>query len=487
MSLRRRLTLLVIAAFVAGLATLAIVVPRLVRDSLMDRLDDDLLGSGQFAAAALLRQQLDGIDPSGPPPNARASVDDAYVQLRTTDGAVIAADFVNPDLGERSFPDLPDALPAGINEPFDVGSVDGDEPDHWRVVARPSRPINGTEIEVVVAMPTTEVDATMARVERILLATSVVTIVVLGVLTLLLIGVGLRPLRRMERSASIISNACDLGRRVDHPAQSTELGRLGDTINRMLGRLESSFADQQATEAKLRRFAADASHELRTPLTSIRGYAELHRRGAQDPAQVARSMERIERESERMDRLVEDLLLLARFDEGIPLQRERVDLSALVRDVVDDAKAVQPQRTIVSTAHPVDVIGDADRLTQAISNLLANTRVHTPETTPVEVIVESDGSTATVSVVDHGRGLVDDAFNKVFDRFHRVDESRSSSRGGSGLGLAITRSIIEAHNGEVTAEPTPGGGATFIVRLPVLPLSDFSRFGDCDIIDAATP
>lgn len=473
MSLRRRLTLLVIAAFVAALATMAIVVPRLVRDSLTDRLDDDLLGSGQFAAAALLRQQLGGADLSGgPPPDGRASVDDAYVQLRSSDGTVIEEDFVNAELGERASPNLPDTLPTDAGEPFDVGSVDGSEPDHWRVVALPSRPINGTEIQVVVAMPTTEIDATIARVERILLGTSVAVVVALGALTLLLIRIGLRPLRRMEQSAAAISSAGDLGRRVDHPAQSTELGQLGDTINRMLGRLESSFSDQQATEAKLRRFAADASHELRTPLTSIRGYAELHRRGAHDPAQVARSMERIERESERMDRLVEDLLLLARFDEGIPLQREPVDLSALVLDVVDDARAVQPHRTIVGTADPVDVIGDADRLTQAISNLLANTRVHTPETTPVEVIVASDGTIATVSVVDHGDGLLDDAFAKVFDRFHRVDESRSSSRGGSGLGLAITRSIIEAHNGDVTAEPTPGGGATFIVRLPLAPAPD---------------
>ena len=473
MSLRLRLTLLVIGAFVIALAALAFVVPRLVRDSLMDRVDDDLVASGPFAGAVLWRQQVGNNNlpdqfPNGP--DGRASVDDAFIQLRGPDGTVIQSGFANPDLGERSPPNLPDTLPAEPDEPFNVGSVDGGEPDNWRVVAVPSRDSDRTEVElVVIAMPTTEVDATMARVERILLGTSVAMIVVLGGLTLVLINIGLRPLSRMEQSAAAISSAGDLGRRVDHPAPSTELGRLGGTINEMLGRLESSFTDQQATEGKLRRFAADASHELRTPLTSIRGYAELHRRGAQDPAQVARSMGRIESESERMGRLVEDLLLLARFDEGIPIQRDRVDLSSLVVDVVDDARAAQPGRSITITDDPADVFGDADRLTQAISNLLANARIHTPADTPVEVSVVSEGSTATVSVVDHGPGLADDGFTKVFERFHRIDESRSPTGGGSGLGLAITRSIIEAHGGTVTAEPTPGGGAMFIVRLPLAP------------------
>ena len=280
-------------------------------------------------------------------------------------------------------------------------------------------------------------------------------------------GLGLRPLRRIEDTAAAIA-AGDLSRRVDPGTKATEIVELGSSLNTMLGRIETAFDAKDASEARLRRFVADASHELRTPLTSIRGYAELFRRGAaDDPATLRRSMERIEGEAIRMGGLVDDLLLLARLDEGRPLERSPVDLTALAADAVHDAAAADPGRPVALDApQPVEVDGDRGRLTQVLVNLLANARTHTPPGTPVDVAVRTENGLAEVAVVDHGPGIPDDHKRLVFDRFHRTDPSRTRDRGGAGLGLAIVDAVVRAHGGSVDVGDTPGGGATFTVRLP---------------------
>jgi two-component system OmpR family sensor kinase len=295
--------------------------------------------------------------------------------------------------------------------------------------------------------------------------------VVAAVLKKKLTGLGLRPLRRIEDTASTIA-AGDLSQRVDPHSSAKEIVQLGDSLNTMLGRIEDAFDAKEASEARLRRFVADASHELRTPLTSIRGYAELFRRGAaDDPVTLARSMERIEGEAGRMSRLVDDLLLLARLDEGRPLERAPMDLAALAADVVHDAAVADPNRVITLEAQvPVGVDGDRERLTQVLVNLLANARTHTPAGTPIEVWVDTRGDRAVARVVDHGPGVPEAERAMIFNRFHRNDPSRSRDRGGSGLGLAIVDAVVRAHGGSVDLTPTPGGGATFSVELPKVTL-----------------
>src|SRR5207248_3018917 len=253
------------------------------------------------------------------------------------------------------------------------------------------------------------------------------------------------------------------GRRVSPADDDTEIGRLGLAVNTMLERIESAFAERQQTENRLRRFVADASHELRTPLTSIRGYAELFRRGAASrPDDLAKAMHRIEEEAARMGVLVEELLLLARLDQGRPLPRQPVDLSAMATEAVGDARVVEPDRPIdldVDVDGPARVTGDATRLRQVFDNLLANVRTHTPRGTPATVRVRADGDTAVIVVEDQGPGMTDDEAARAFERFYRVDPSRARTSGGVGLGLSIVSAIVAAHDGEVRVDSVPGQGA----------------------------
>ncbi|HEU0244773.1 MAG TPA: ATP-binding protein, partial [Candidatus Limnocylindrales bacterium] len=243
------------------------------------------------------------------------------------------------------------------------------------------------------------------------------------------------------------------------------------------------------SEERLRRFVADASHELRTPLTAVRGYADLYRAGGlSDPAELEAAMTRIGTESRRMGLLVDDLLLLARVDQGRPFRADPVDLSRVAREAVADARAAEPERPIVGAIEDgITVTGDEDRVRQVIGNLVANVRVHTPAATPVEVILrralETSGQpggdtsqpggepvergAAELRVVDHGPGIDPVHGARVFDRFYRADTARSRDRGGSGLGLSIVASIVAALGGRLWHEATPGGGATFVVQLPL--------------------
>jgi two-component system OmpR family sensor kinase len=236
----------------------------------------------------------------------------------------------------------------------------------------------------------------------------------------------------------------------------------------MLGRIESAFNAQAASEQRLRRFVADASHELRTPLAAVRAYAELFSRGAaQRPEDLERSMRGISSESERMTVLVDDLLLLARLDEGRQLEREPVQLERVVDDAVETARTVDPNRPISLALEPAPVVGDQARLRQIIDNLLSNVRAHTPPGAPVDVRVSTSNGSAIVAVADSGPGLADGDAERVFRRFYRADESRSRASGGVGLGLAIVAAVAEAHGGTVAARSEHGQGATFTVTFPL--------------------
>jgi two-component system, OmpR family, sensor kinase len=229
----------------------------------------------------------------------------------------------------------------------------------------------------------------------------------------------------------------------------------------MLGRIEAS-------DQRLRRFVADASHELRTPLAAVRAYAELFSRGAQSrPEDLARTMSGITREAERMSVLVEDLLLLARLDEGRPLEREPVQLDDLVGEAVETARTLDPERKIELVTEPVAVLGDRDRLRQVMDNLLSNVRSHTPAASPARVSVTRENGRAVIEVGDSGPGLTEDELARVFERFYRADTSRARASGGVGLGLSIVAAVARAHGGSVGVSSQPDLGAIFRVELPV--------------------
>jgi len=262
---------------------------------------------------------------------------------------------------------------------------------------------------------------------------------------------------------------------VENPA--TELGRLSSSLNAMLAHIETAFAARTASEARMRRFAADASHELRTPLVTIRGFSELYRHGAlATDEDVATAMGRIESEAKRMGSMVEDLLLLARLDEQRPLQQKPVDLQLVAHDAVVDTQASDRSRAITLTgldggpAAPAPVLGDEAKLRQVVGNLVGNALRYTPEGSPIELAVgvrrTDGGERSVIEVRDHGPGISEDDAAKVFERFYRADTSRTRETGGSGLGLAIVAAIVGSHGGTVRVQKTDGGGATLVVSLP---------------------
>ncbi|HLW16442.1 MAG TPA: HAMP domain-containing sensor histidine kinase [Actinomycetota bacterium] len=320
----------------------------------------------------------------------------------------------------------------------------------------------------IIAISLAEVAATLHKLLLVELLVTLSVIAAAGGAAWWLIRKGLQPLTEIEGAAADIA-AGDLSRRIEMTDENTEVGRLGNALNVMLEKIEQAFAERRASEARLRRFVADASHELRTPLTSIRGYAELFRRGARSrPDDLEKSMQRIEDESARMGVLVDELLLLARLDQGPKLDREPIDLARVAADAVHDARVVQPDRPIdISADEPVVVQGDDTRLRQVAANLMSNALEHTPRGTPVHVRVSRDGEQAVLEVADEGPGLDEEHAAKVFDRFFRVDPSRARDNGGAGLGLAIVAAIAGVHGGSVSVDTSPGNGARFTVRLPV--------------------
>ncbi len=274
----------------------------------------------------------------------------------------------------------------------------------------------------------------------------------------------------MEETAAAIG-AGDLSRRVEPDGGNTEIGRLGASLNAMLGQIEDAFSERSASEARLRRFISDASHELRTPIAAVSAYAELFDRGARDrPDDLERAMAGIQRESRRIGVLVADLLLLARLDQGRPLESRPADLTAIAGEAVDAAHAMEPARPLALEAPaPVTVTGDPERLRQVIDNLLANVRAHTPADAAATVRVRREGAGAVLEVADAGPGLDAEQASHVFERFYRGDPSRSRDHGGAGLGLAIVAAIVEAHGGAVAVESRPGAGTTIRVTIPDVP------------------
>ncbi|MEV0231380.1 HAMP domain-containing sensor histidine kinase [Nonomuraea sp. NPDC050786] len=363
--------------------------------------------------------------------------------------------------------------------PFTVESLGSGGPS-WRVVAVPGRDGQSR----VIAVNLSEMDATVSQLVLIVAVAGGGTLVVLGFACYWLVRRSLRPLREIARTAKDIAGG-DLSRRVPLWAGTTEVGKLGRSLNSMLAQIEAAVGEREeaaesarrsATAARrseelMRRFMADASHELRTPLTSIRGFAELFRLGEEkDLAEAVRLLSRIEGQAARMGLLVEDMLLLARLDQRRELAMRPVDLLSLAATVVIDAQTLAPDRKIdlvrlFGGEGEVIVTGDESRLGQVLNNLVTNALTHTPPGTPFQVRVGLDGDQAVVEVADEGPGFPPEVAERVFERFYRADPARSA--GGSGLGLSIAATLVEAHGGIVMAEGAPGKGALFRVILPV--------------------
>jgi two-component system OmpR family sensor kinase len=331
------------------------------------------------------------------------------------------------------------------------------------------------DAEVTLALPAQGVVDAINELRLGMAALSLIVITLGGSIGWFAIRRSFRPLIEVEETAAEIA-AGDLSRRIPQRPASTEVGSLTQSLNSMLTQIESAFRAREASEARTRRFAADASHELRTPLVSIRGFAELYRQGAVPPEDIPRTMKRIEDEAKRMGSLVEDLLLLARLDARRPGRHDPVNLTVLGGDAVHDARGLDASRAVRLTGLDgpgpgrAVVTGDEDRLRQVVANLVANAVRHTPAGTPIELAVGTYQGHAILEVRDHGQGLTPEQAQKVFERFYRVDSSRQrNSGGGSGLGLSIVAAVVASHAGQVEVVPTAGGGATFRVILPAGP------------------
>ncbi len=390
-----------------------------------------------------------------------------------------------------------------------VGSVLDDDGDVDRLTASVARPLGSVAVDgqahtvdlggdlgryrvtaatvgpavLVVGLPMAPVYESVWKLLGWVLVVTAAALVAASVVAAVVVRRSLRPLDRVAETASAVarmplerSDALD-GVRVPDTDPRTEVGRVGTAFNRMLGHIAGAMQARERSEQKVRQFVADASHELRTPLASVRGYAELTRRmGADLPEDVVYAMSRIESESKRMTSMVEDLLLLARLDEGREVQFDEVDLTGLVLDAVNDAHAASPDHVIEVDVppEPVEVSGDAARLHQVIVNLVTNARTHTPEGTRITVGLTPVAGGVDLTVRDDGQGIDPEFLPKLFERFARADSSRSRSAGSTGLGLAIVDAVVQAHGGSVAVASVPGD-TVFTVHLPTARVADASN------------
>lgn len=383
-----------------------------------------------------------------------------YAELRDASNKIVSNIQISTT---ADAPTIPTSLPVD-RHPITVPSVQGS--NDWRLVTAPTTRLPGYRI--VVAIPTSEVAASLRRLIVIEVIAATAILAVLGTGSWLILRKGLRPLENMAIQASAIS-AGNLADRVTLANNRSEVGQLGLALNTMLGGIEQSFIERQATEDRLRQFLADASHELRTPLTSIQGFAELSRmKPLEGTVDFPAMMFRIQTEAARMNRLVEDLLLLARLDQTLPRESQPVDLAIVVSEACSASAATGTTNKITLVADsPVVVLGDQLHLHQALTNLITNAVKHTPPNTAIDVTVARNEGQATVTVRDHGEGLTPEALTKVFERFWQLDPARVGA--GSGLGLAIVTGIAHEHGGTVSARNHPDGGAEFLLVLPINP------------------
>jgi two-component system OmpR family sensor kinase len=454
-SLRARLLLgtLVIAIV---LVVSAAVIARSTRSHLVAQVDEQLEDAGPRLRAGPGPDD-DGVGPGAP------RLSDVYVGVVNRQGELttVHAPDLRGDTAPLPRPDAADVEALREGQAVTVRSDDGDT--SYRLLARNEGPIRDM---AVLGLALDDVDDAVRRLIAVEALAVLSVLAVLGLVTWWVIRLGVRPIRQMTETATAIA-AGDLSLRVREAAPGTEAGALGTALNGMLGRIEESFDRRTESEGRLRQFVADASHELRTPVTTIRGYAELYRTGAlDDPGELSEAMRRTEQEALRMGSLVDDLLHLARLDQGRPPDRAPVDLVALAGDAVRDALAVAPDREIaLDSDGTVIVQGEEARLRQVVANLVGNALVHAPGA-PIEVRVRAAEGVAHLVVADRGPGMAAADAARAFERLYRADASRSRHHGGSGLGLAIVEATVRAHGGTVRLTSEPGHGTEVEVTLP---------------------
>lgn len=482
MSLRVRLLLVLAAVVAIALVAADAATYSSLRSFLIDQADSNL-----NTAHVPIEQQLSQVGPSqgqnGPGDGGGPAIHgcaDCYVAVRGSSGTEVIQQPFLPN-GEQVSLSLPAHITgfsdrADPREPttyFDAPSASGGPTFRVRASLLGAGPSSGDTL--LIAMPISDLEHTLHRLLIIEIVVTAAALAVVGLGAWWLVRLGLRPLSAIERTAGAIANG-DLSERVPAGNPRTEVGRLARALNVMLERIEGAFSARDRTEAELRRsearmrrFVADASHELRTPLAAVSAYAELFDRGARfNPADLERVMSGIRGESGRMGRLVEDLMLLARMDEGPELQIADVDLVSVAAEAVHAANAVGPGWPVVLRAEePLSVRADQTRLRQVFDNLLGNVRAHTPVGTHVTVALSRDGTMAMAEVSDDGPGIPAADAARVFERFFRADPSRSRASGGSGLGLSIVQAIVSAHGGRVELEEPEVEGTRIRFWIPM--------------------
>ncbi|MFF1420985.1 sensor histidine kinase [Streptomyces sp. NPDC058280] len=514
-SLRTRLVVSAVALIAVVAAVIGAVTTIAFRSYLYDQLDTQVQAiAGRAAGPPAGRDgdldgDLDGRVSGGPPGGLPGGKDP--LKIVTGGGAPVGT--VGAVVGDRgdigralvsALPEADDSETPIVEEPLGeaqtaaLATVPRDGAPH--TVALPGhgdyrvKYVSGGNGDFLVGVPLTEVQNALNTLVVVEVCVTVAGLIAAGLAGGAVVGVALRPLRRVATTATRVSelplHSGEVAPLVRVPAAEadprTEVGQVGAALNRMLGHVGSALAARQESEMRVRRFVADAGHELRTPLASIRGYAELTRRGPEETGPDTRhALGRIESEAERMTGLVEDLLLLARLDAGRPLSYESTDLSPLVVDAVSDARAAgQGHHWRLELPEPDEpaaaVLGDPSRLHQVLVNLLGNARTHTPPGTTVTARVrgshaESPGGgppggrpSVLLEVQDDGPGIPPGLLPHVFERFARGDASRSRAAGSTGLGLAIVQAVVTAHGGTVGVRSVPGR-TVFAVRLPVAP------------------
>ncbi|HUA43212.1 MAG TPA: HAMP domain-containing sensor histidine kinase [Streptosporangiaceae bacterium] len=541
--LRVKLIAAVLVLVVVALTVISFVGIYVLRGNLLTQVDDQLAGeSGRVVSV------LGGRGGGQPEPFWGAAA--SWVPDKGARQQLIPATKNNgqPTAGP-SIPADASSLPTSYQDAVTLGSTSGS--GRWRAIGIPlTIQLNGSPASdgvLVVAVNADNAYSTLRALTELDVLVSVIIVLALLGLGTAIVRASLRPLVEIEETAAAIA-AGDLSERVPERDPRTEVGRLGQSFNDMVDKLQHAFelrsrseTAARRSEEKMRQFVGDASHELRTPLTVIRGYAEQYRHrggivtpgsdkssGQLTPADMDRNMRRVEEESARMGILVEDMLLLARLDQQRPLEARTVDLLTLAADAVQDARAVAPSRSInltVGAGSALLVIGDEVRLRQVIDNLMTNALTHTPDGSPIEVLIRPgdlseaaaatamarpdgddelggegpaslspeaeeeaswdaehappppaplglaaavlSGPAAVLEVTDHGPGLTPEQAEHVFERFYRANPARPA--GGTGLGLAIVAALVSAHGGAAWVKTRPGDGATFSIALPLTP------------------
>ena len=458
MRLRTHLVVILTLLLLAVIATVGTAVVQSSRTVLTAQVDDTLVGIQERIGPD--RPLPPGPLDRGDDPSAREV---AFVVV-SDEGTVMFAD-------RSGFADDPDPIPdvVALTEETQPGQIVTISSDDGSMRYRAFYELKPGGVMEVWASPLTEVDAAVFGMLRTLMLAGAGVALIGATGTWWIVRRGLRPVDEMVDTATKIA-AGDLSERVPVAPPGSELGQLSLALNDMLGQIEGAFEHESQANERLKAFVADASHELRTPIAAIQGYAELYQRGAlDDRAQLDNAMRRVASDAARMKRLVNDLLLLARLDEGTATEHHPVNVSHLVNDAVTDSRAIEHDRLVaIEGDAALRVMGDEQQLGQVLANLLANARMHTPAGAPFTVRMGTADSRAVIDVIDSGPGLPDGAADKIFDRFYRADPSRARNSGGTGLGLAIVAAIVAEHGGTVEAANEPNAGARFTVRLPLM-------------------